>query len=268
MLPRSRPCGGGNGTLQGGDITDYDGRPPAVSICPPIEPLNRAAAASGTMRHPVRTSASLSSFGSSRLRGRAAVRLMLIVLAATAGAAEQGWQDADDRDGIALQWRPATADYRAYRGSIAVCTDLYELQRFVGDAEQLTAWVPYTEAARSLPADPGRQLYYLRTSAPWPFKSRDMVYELIPQEAKGSGLVLELEGRPEALPEQRGAVRMRSSAGRWTFEPAGAAIRVTLELTADPQAPAFYANRRLAATVAGALQNLAERFSCTEDPPP
>lgn len=195
---------------------------------------------------------------------------MLAVLAATAPApapaaepaAEPDWRPATEREGIALEWRPTDTVYRAFRGSVSVCTDLDGLQGFVGDATRLTDWVPYTEAARVLPAGEGQQLYYLRTRAPWPFQSRDMVYQLTRERAAGDAMIIALEGRPDALPEQRDAVRMRSAKGRWTLEPRDGRIDVTLELTADPRAPAFYANHRLAATVAGTLANLAERFPC------
>jgi hypothetical protein len=191
----------------------------------------------------------------------AAVTLLLMWPTAAAG---DDWHPAGENRGVALESRPTADGYRAYRGAVTVCTDLAGLQRFVADASRLDEWIPFTEAARALPNEDGQQLYYLRTSAPWPFKSRDMVYRLTSESAVDDGTIhIRLEGLPDALPEQQGVVRMKSAEGRWALTPGNGHIHVELRLAANARrAPAFFADRRLAATVAGTLANLAEEFPC------
>ena len=179
-------------------------------------------------------------------------------------ATEEGWQPAGWNSGVQLDYRPTPSGFRAYRGSVEVCTDLGPLRRFVADAAHLDEWIPYTEEARELPHEEPEQLYYLRTSAPWPFKSRDMVYRLTPlPEDRTDTISIELEGVPDALPERHDAVRMTSAEGGWTLVSGNGRIEVTLSLAVNPgRAPAFFADRRLAATVGGTLANLARQFPC------
>jgi hypothetical protein len=188
----------------------------------------------------------------------------IVVLCASPAAADDTWSPAGETRGVALQSRPTATSFRAYRGAVAACTDLVSLLRFVADASRLREWIPHTAESHALPEQGGHALYYLRTSAPWPFKSRDMVYRLTPEPADEGGTIrIGLEGVPDALPARRDAVRMTAADGTWTFTPGGGRIHVELELAVDPGfAPAFFADRRLAATVAGTLANLAERFPC------
>lgn len=203
----------------------------------------------------------------------AAITGVLLVLAAPLGAArpdvrgadddlEAHWHPAGDADGVTLEWRPSEVGQRAYRGGVDVCARLPELRAFVTDPSRLAEWIPFTEAASAVPAPPGERRYYLRTSAPWPFKARDMVYRLRPSETE-HGVRLIVEGVPDAVPEREGAVRMRAAEGAWLLAPEDGRIRVTFQLAVDPGAlPGFLVNRRLAATVAGTLANLAARFGC------
>lgn len=197
--------------------------------------------------------------------GRTLGGLALTLLVFTA-AADDDWQRDGVWRGVALEYHTADSGYRAYRGTVHVCTTLPGLQAFVADASRLKAWIPFTEEAYALPGSGHAILYYLRTSAPWPFKSRDMVYRLVQRPADGSRtLLIDLQGVPDAVPEQSDAVRLKAADGRWMLTLEGGVIGVTLVLAIDPRpAPAFLANRRLAATVGGMLANLAAQFPCID----
>lgn len=166
---------------------------------------------------------------------------------------------------IDLESQPRDSGFRAYRGSIVVCARLDELQAFVADASRFHEWLPYTEEARALD-DPegGGELYYLRNSAPWPLQSRDMIYRLTLEPGGDEVLRIALDGVPDALPPQAGAVRMKSAEGLWTLRTDHCRLHVTLSLAVDPgRAPSFFVNRRLAATVSGTLANLQKHFPCS-----
>lgn len=195
--------------------------------------------------------------------GRIVAALLPVLAAPLAADAPPGaWHPAGEVDGVTLEWRPSDVGGRAYRGLVTVCTSLSELRDFVTDPSRLADWVAFTEAAHAVPAPAGERLYYLRTSAPWPFKSRDMVYRLRPSEA-ADGVRLLVEGVPDAVPERDDAVRMRAAEGVWLLDRTDGRIRVTFRLAVDPgRLPAFLVNRRLGATVAGTLGNLAARFPC------
>ena len=67
-----------------------------------------------------------------------------------------------------------------HRGLVSVCGAMTEVTTFAADVENFPEWVSFTEESRLISRSPERTVFYLRNSAPWPFKSRDMVYELIP----------------------------------------------------------------------------------------
>lgn len=188
----------------------------------------------------------------------------LVSLLLAPGAGAGGWTSAGETDGIPLEWRTTPAGHRAYRGATTVCTSLHGLQHFVADADRFEEWIPFTEAAHAVPSPDETSLYYLRTSAPWPFKSRDMVYRLTAEPVDAAGTIaIRVRGAPDALPERDDAVRMESADGLWILTPLDGSIGVELSLSVDPgRVPGFFANRRVAATVAGILANLTERFPC------
>lgn len=190
----------------------------------------------------------------------------ILLLAGILRADDGDWRRAGSRQGIELSYRQTDSAYRAYRGAVAVCTDLVSLQTFVTDAARLEEWIAYTEEAHGVGDVDGREGYYVKTSAPWPFQSRDMIYQLAVEPAGTSGaLRIGILGVPDAAPPQRNAVRMASAEGGWLLTPHRGRIRVTMWLTVDPVGvPAFFANRRLAAAVAGTLANLADRFPCRD----
>lgn len=193
--------------------------------------------------------------------------LAVMVLWPGLSSAAPDWTADRTVNGIDLESQPRDSGFHAYRGSVTVCAGLEELQAFVADASRFHEWLPYTEQARAL-EDPegGGELYYLRNSAPWPLKSRDMVYRLTRAPGGGDVLRIALEGVPEALPPQAGAVRMEGAEGLWTLRTANGRLHVALSLAVNPgRAPAFFVNRRLAATVSGTLANLQAHFPCGDN---
>ncbi len=91
-----------------------------------------------------------------------------------------GWTLSTDTDGIAVYTRPMPGSaYAQVRASASVCATLPELVAFVEDVARFDTWIPDTEDARLLARpSPISQIYYIRTSMPWPVKHRDMVYQV------------------------------------------------------------------------------------------
>lgn len=198
--------------------------------------------------------------------------LLAALGAAATGAAEPDWSTARTVRGVALESRPTPSGFAEYRGRVSVCTTQETLERFVTDATRFPSWVPYTETAHAL-ADDGRGArYYVRTDAPWPFRSRDMVYRVMRRSGVDAGggdaLHIDLAGEPDAIPERSDAVRMAGASGQWVLRAQGERIVVSLRMSVDPgSVPRFFANRRIAATVGGMLGNLRERFPCPSGSP-
>lgn len=199
-------------------------------------------------------------------RRRGALRLACLCAALTAvsalGAAEE-WRPGRTIHGVPLEWRKTASPYDAFRGTVRVCATPLTLNEFAADAERFTEWIPFTEAAHTISDSGIKRVYYVRTSTPWPLKSRDMIYELELLDGAPGEVRLAIHGRPDALPRRDDAVRVRSAEGMWIMRPEGDAMTVTLWMTTDPgRFPALFVNRRVAATVAGTLAHLRERFAC------
>jgi hypothetical protein len=169
-------------------------------------------------------------------------------------------------NGIAVYTRPYEgSSYPEVRASGDVCATLPQLVAFVEDVAAFEQWIPDTAEARLLeqPA-PRMQIYYIRTSMPWPIKDRDMIYRL--SETADSSLTttvsVGIEGLPDYLPADAGAVRMKHVSGRWSFVQTGARTRIDLDMHIEPGGgvPAWLARQRIVGTPTKMLANLREHF--------
>ena len=105
----------------------------------------------------------------------------------------------------------------------------------------------------------------MKTKAPWPLNPRDMIYQLTNMRLSNDSLEvgIAVKGLPTYLPEMNDAVRMRNVMGEWRIVPEGEGLRVRHQLYVDPgSVPKFFANRRLATSLATTLINLSRQFRC------
>jgi hypothetical protein len=178
------------------------------------------------------------------------------------------WKPSGDADGIAVFTRAMPrSDYAQVRAGVTVCATLPELVAFVEDVSRFDTWIPDTQEARLLERPSRRtQIYYIRTTMPWPVQHRDMVYRVTESgdPAEGAVSVL-LEGLPDFLPEYRGIVRMRSVSGRWEFHEHGGMTRIDLELHIEPGGtlPVWLARQRVVGTPRAMLHNLERAFAAS-----
>jgi hypothetical protein len=132
-------------------------------------------------------------------------------LAAAAPAAETAeWTELDKANGIAVYTRPFRGSaFPEVRASGDVCATLPQLVAFVEDVAAFEQWIPDTAEARLLERPtPRTQVYYIRTSMPWPVKDRDMIYRLseIADPPVIAKISVGIEGMPDYLPVDPRAV--------------------------------------------------------------
>ncbi len=214
-----------------------------------------------------------------RCKARRHTRLWLgalvSVLALTAGDAMgdarppveyTGWKSLGEFDGVALYTRPfADSALPEVRATATVCSTLPQLVAWVEDVVRFDRWIPDTEQARLLSRpSPQVQIYYIRTSMPWPVRHRDMIYRLTELPASDPRRVsVAMEGLPDYLPAYPGVTRMISVTGMWTLREAAGVTHIRLDLHIEPggSIPAWLARRRLVATPRKMLGNLASEFA-------
>lgn len=156
--------------------------------------------------------------------------------------------------------------YAQVRASASVCATLPELVAFVEDVARFDTWIPDTEDARLLARpSPTSQIYYIRTSMPWPVKHRDMVYRLteVADPSVPRAISVVMDGLPRYLPEYNGVVRMDSVEGRWDFHEGAGRTRISLHLHIEPggKIPVWLATRRIVGAPRSMLGNIARQFA-------
>jgi hypothetical protein len=194
--------------------------------------------------------------------------------AATPPAGNAGWTELDQAHGIAVYTRPYEGStYPEVRASGTVCATLPQLVAFVEDVAAFEQWIPDTAEARLVDRPtPRAQIYYIRTSMPWPVRDRDMIFRLSETTVFDQGwpndsslttaISVAIEGLPDYLPADARATRMKGVSGRWTFNQTGDRTRIDLDMHIEPGGgvPAWLARQRIVGTPTKMLANLKEHF--------
>lgn len=168
---------------------------------------------------------------------------------------------------MVVESRHRDSKYEEHMGAVTLCGTLTDVLLFVSDPDQLADWVPQTLSAERLRDKPDGVVYHVVTDAPWPYRNRDMVYDLT-VSLHGTTATVTMKGLPEEAPPPGNLFRMRDVDGEWWFESRDGQVDVRLRLWVDPGGgPAFIVNRRAAATVGGMLANLRDRFVCDNGSP-
>gem|GEM_PF-803956 len=181
-------------------------------------------------------------------------------------AATANWQLVNESDGISIATRTVEGSaFAEVRASATVCATIPQLVELVEDVGAFHTWIPDTERAHLLAQpSPQRQIYYIRTSMPWPVKHRDMIYELTAPTTSptGADASVLMQGLPEYLPLSAGVVRMKAVTGRWDFSEVAGTTRISLQMHIEPggDVPVWLAKRRIVGTPSKMLLNLKRRF--------
>ncbi len=192
--------------------------------------------------------------------------LALISATYTAHTAADTCSAARNQDGISLC--QTTIDQSAFvevTAETVLCTNHEDFQALLADVDGYKHWIPSVLEARALAKSGNSQTYYVKYSAPWPFKPRDMIYRM----ASGSSdetlhTRVTIEGLPEYTEPAQAVVRLRGARGSWHFSRIPEGLLVIYTMYVDPgNVPAMLANRRLKSTVSATLVNLRKAFPCT-----
>lgn len=194
--------------------------------------------------------------------------LLLITLLALSAAGSGGsdvWRPVYKASAAKVEAARTESGFDRHRGEVSVCGSMAAVTGFAADVERYPEWVSHTEEARLIMRSPQRTVFYLRNSAPWPMKPRDMVYELVPEVIDERTVTVAMNGLPDEIPVEAGVVRMKSAQGEWLFQAeAGGELRVGLSLYIEPgRAPRLFANRRFAHMIGDTLSALAKRYPCS-----
>lgn len=190
----------------------------------------------------------------------------LVSLAANAQAVSEtdaNWEVQVDADGVLVETRDVEgSNYKAFRASATVSASPAEVMARLRDFAEYPNWFPDTLEARRLERDDGVFASYVRTDAPWPVKDRDAVYRQTTEET-ADRIVISIVAMPDAVPEVKGAVRVREASGAWILTAIDDnRTRIEWEFHLEPggNVPASLANARVIETPEKALTALQEYF--------
>ncbi|HTK96878.1 MAG TPA: START domain-containing protein [Pseudomonadales bacterium] len=185
--------------------------------------------------------------------------------AATPATETAEWTELEKANGTVVYTRPFPGSaFPEVRASGDVCATLPQLVAFVEDVAAFEQWIPDTAEARLLERPtPRTQIYYIRTSMPWPVKDRDMIYRLSETaESMTTKISVRIEGLPDYRPVDSRAVRMSGVSGRWSFVQSGGRTRIDLDMHIEPGGgvPNWLARQRIVGTPTKMLTNLKRHF--------
>lgn len=194
--------------------------------------------------------------------------LTLSLVFAGFASAEADWLVARTLEAVKVEARATPSGFKIHRGEVLLCTEIANLKAYIADTSRFHEWIPDVHQARLLDVSDNSVIYHMTTKTPWPLKPRDMYYQLtdmgLANESFEVGIAV--EGLPRYQPETDDAVRMREVKGEWHIVAEGNGLRVRHQLYVDPgNVPKFFANRRLAASLAMTLINLSRQFQCRND---
>jgi hypothetical protein len=196
------------------------------------------------------------------------VVILSLALVGSAGA-EADWVVARTIEGVKVEARGTPSGFKIHRGDVLLCTEIANLEAYIADTSRFHEWIPDLDQVRLLDVSDGSVVYYMTTKTPWPLKPRDMIYQLTDMRLSNDSLEVGIvvKGLPTYLPETNDAFRMREVTGEWRIVPEGKGLRVRHQLYVDPgSVPKFFANRRLATSLAKTLINLSRQFQCQTEP--
>lgn len=195
--------------------------------------------------------------------------LLSLVWAASADAAEQDWVTTRTIEGVKVEAQVTPSGFKIHRADVLLCTEIANLRAYIADTSRFHEWIPDVDQVRLLDVSDASVVYYMKTKAPWPFRPRDMIYQLTEMRVSGdpSEVSIAIRGLPSYLPEANDASRMREVKGQWRIVSEGKGLRVTYQLFVNPgSVPKFFANRRVSTSLARTLINLRRQFQCQAEP--
>lgn len=174
--------------------------------------------------------------------------LLFSAFASAAPVQTEEWHLNKHSDGIEVYGRPKAGSMREDIKSVVVIDlPFSRLEAVLRDVEASSRWMHLLQDVKVF-TKPGssEMLYYFHWDVPWPFEDRDAVCarEEIHNEQTGL-LAFRYTPQPDAYPQQKRRVRLRTFECLWQLEPLGETrVRVTnqLTLTSEGLLPASFVN--------------------------
>ncbi len=196
---------------------------------------------------------------------------LLLAMYNTASASDpeefKGWELAKSDEGVKVYTRkdPETGG-RQVKAVTTVSASPQEAARLVKNSNAAPNWIHRMEAFETL-EEKSDSVWYTwgKLNIPWPISDKDVVSKnTLKQLPDDNGLSIELESKPEYIPEKDGLNRIKNSEGQWRFisQPDGQ-TQIIYQVFASSESilPQFLVERVVIGSVHKTLGNMKDRLN-------
>ncbi|MFO8113695.1 MAG: START domain-containing protein [Desulfosalsimonadaceae bacterium] len=178
--------------------------------------------------------------------------------------AEGEWEEAasDAEKQIVVYTRSVeNSPFKISRGVTTVSASLGAIVSLIADTDSFPEWMHNVKRSMVIEQiSKTERITYTAQKLPWPVTDRDtVVYSRLTQDPDTKQVVINVEARPDAYPEQDGHVRIPEMTNRWELTPIGGGrVEVAYEIHVDPggRIPTRLANSSIVDTPLNTLRGL------------
>lgn len=204
-------------------------------------------------------------------------RLTLLValsaVTAAAVASEDVWTLVDTRDGVeTYENRVRTFGYKEYRGIARLPVEFDEVVAVIKDIPGTVHWLPRTRRSDEIRrVGESEILVYVVSSAPWPFKDREMVWKRHSITNTDDHFLMTFDAVDEPYDGEPGTLRVSNAHGEWEVTRIGKGVtEVRFQYVGEsggsvPRGFVDGNNRSLPFKVLAALQERVEELRTSAD---
>lgn len=174
------------------------------------------------------------------------ITLLLSVPADTL-LAQESWELAKDKDGIKVFTRTSDdSNFKDSKALVDINTSLQDVLDLLMDVKTHKSWMDRIEVSDVIEQTSDTDfIAYYEVQAPWPVTNRDVVSHYTLKRVAKNKVKLVVNGKPDAVPEKDGLVRIESSESIWEiYENEEGRVSIILYTKSDPggNIPAWLAN--------------------------
>ena len=159
------------------------------------------------------------------------------------------WDLDKNQEGIKVYTKTTEGSaFRTFKAVAYINAPVDEIIEVLKDVGQYTEWYGYTKTSKLLESNDGIQYNYIETTFPWPYKNRDMVYQMSMNFKHPQKVEICLVGIPDYIPEREGIIRMKKAKGYILLKSMNDKTQITYEFHTEPggRIPIWLANNSIA----------------------
>ena len=159
------------------------------------------------------------------------------------------WEIDKNKNGIKVYTRfKKNSSFKSFKATTTVDASIEKTLKILQKTEDYTKWYGYTKKSKLLKQENNVQYNYVETVFPWPFRNRDMVYEMTTNYLESNVVKIILKGIPDFIKEKKGIVRMKKADGYILLKPLNEKTKIMYVFHTEPgeNIPVFLANSSIA----------------------